>query len=370
MIQITYRTLTPLTFLLILACGQDPVATAPDPAPPQTDQAPEITPPPQDDGAPPSEPESGSCAQTIANSFAPYSELVTAECGETYLHLHSPTGLPDPNPADPDERMMVGITRWILRVPAPYDYQWRIPLTPEWQYSITEASPKGPIAVAANGVPIFHYEARPDVATHIEHYDPGSDTVVQGELDHCGGHAGQGDDYHYHYAPICLLDRHDLTTPIAFGLDGAPVYFGTGGTNYYGNGKYNDVNHSPATPLDDCNSISDGNGGHKHYTTKEPPYLIGCHHGKVDPSLRIEPRPMREQGATGPYGGRVGEASNTEVTNLILDSDGWYQLEHRAFTGSGTSGVRFRRTTEDCYDFDFREDISQPGVTESHCRSH
>ncbi len=311
---------------------------------------------------------SGACEESIEQTFGPHAGLASAECGEEHIHIHSVTGLADPEPEDPRERMMVGISQWILRVPAPYEYRWRIPLNPQWRDKITEASPKGPIAVAVNGVPIFHYEARPDVATHLEHYDPNSDTVVQGELDHCGGHAGQGDDYHYHYAPICLLDKHDLTQPIAYGLDGAPVYFGTGGTDFYGNGKYNSIDRLPETPLDDCNAISDGDGGYIHFTTKEPPYVIGCHHGYVDSSLRIEPRPMRPQGERGAYGGRVGEPSSTEITDFFLGEDGWYQLKHRALSGTGTSAVLFKRTSDTCYDFEFRENHLEEGVKETYCR--
>ena len=318
-------------------------------------------------------PEVGSseeCDESVVKGFAPHADLATLECTENYLHIHSPTGLADPTPATQEERMMVGITAWILRVPAPYEYEWSIPRTPQWLDTITEASPRGPIAVAVNGVPIFHYEARPDVATHIEHYDAGSDTVVQGELDHCGGHSGQGDDYHYHYAPVCLLQNHDFTAPIAFGLDGAPIYFGTGGTDYYGNGLYNDLNHLPETELDDCNAIPDGDGGYRHYTTKTPPYLVGCHHGYVDSSLQIEPRPMRSQGETAPYGGQVGEPTTTLVTDLSLGDDGWYQLEHQNFSGEGTSGVRFKAGDGTCYDFEFREDISTTGEFFTHCRSN
>lgn len=266
--------------------------------------------------------------------------------------------------------MMVGIVNWILRVPIPFDYDWRIPLDPVWSAEIVEASPRGPIAVAVNGVPIFHYEARPDVSTHPEHYDPGSDTVVQGELDHCGGHAGQGDDYHYHYAPVCLLGSHDLAEPIAYGLDGAPIYFGTGGTDFYGDGLFNHIDNLPVQELDLCNAVELAGGGYAHYTTSDPPYVIGCHHGVVDADLQIEPRPMRDQGAAGAYGGVVGEAESTLVTDWYVDEDGWMHLEHDAFAGGGTSAVLYRQAQQgnDCWDFEFRGVASSPGVLETYCR--
>lgn len=292
-----------------------------------------------------------------------------ARCVDGWL-LFDGTGLAESDPPQPDLRMMVGITAWILRVPVPYAYEWRIPTDPVWLDEITEASPRGPIAVAVDGVPIFHYERRPDVSTHPEHYDPASDTVVQGELDHCGGHSGQGDDYHYHYAPVCLADDHDLSLPIAFGLDGAPVYYGTGGTEYYGFGHFDDIDLLPAEPLDECNAIQLEDGSWIHYTTSTPPYVIGCHHGYVDPSLQIEPRPMREQGVAAPYGGLVGEPSLTRITDWYVDDDGWMHLEHTSFEdGMSLSAVVYRQAAgDDCWEFDFRAVADTPGVVQTHCR--
>ncbi|MEL6930129.1 MAG: hypothetical protein AAFO95_16035 [Cyanobacteria bacterium J06600_6] len=72
---------------------------------------------------------------------------------------------------------MVGIKSWIQRVALPYDYDWRIPLSPDWQAEPVEASARGPIAVAVDGVPIFHYERRPDVSTLLDNYEERNDTV-------------------------------------------------------------------------------------------------------------------------------------------------------------------------------------------------
>ena len=79
---------------------------------------------------------------------------------------------------------------------------------------------------------------------------------------------------------------------------------------------------------------------------------------------------MREQGVASPYGGLVGEASSTLVTGFSQDPDGWFQLEHEAFHGSGTSGIRYRaaETGDDCWDFDFRADIDVAGTTATYCR--
>jgi hypothetical protein len=312
---------------------------------------------------------SADCAQQVT-AFAAQSALVTVKCAGEQLLIHSPTGLADPDPSKQSFRMMVGITAWILRVPVPFEYNWRLPLAPTWMDTAQAASPKGPIGVAVNGVPIFHYEARPDAPTEISAYDPGSDTVVKGELDHCGGHSGQGEDYHYHYAPVCLLVDHDVQQPIGFGLDGAPIFFGTGGTDYYGSGQFNSVDNLPKDgKLDDCNAIAEQDGW-VHYTTVTPPYLVGCHHGQIEPNAQIEPRPMRAQGTTASRGGQVGEAANTLVTDWFIDDQDKYHLEYDSLTGGGTSAIVYYPSTEggDCWVFDYRADSQKSGETETACR--
>lgn len=313
------------------------------------------------------------CAEYLP-VFEAYTGLVSAYCDEDYLHIESLTGLPEISPSSSADRAGVGISAWILRVPLPYHYQWKIPLNPQWSAERIEATPKGPIAVAVNGVPIFHYERRPDVSTFPEDYDAGSDTVLQGELDQCGGHAGQGDDYHYHYAPVCLLDEQEIDLPIAFGLDGVPIYYGTGATDYYGSGRFTALNGLPAQTLDECNALDNNDGTFSYYTTSEPPYLLGCHRAIVDAELRIEPRPLsgREQGTENPYGGEFGEPTTTLVTDFYRDSDGAYHFEHESFTGSGTSAVIYKLldSESNCWEFEYRADKDLGGVKETACRTN
>lgn len=156
-----------------------------------------------------------------------YLDPEAIDCSAEFLEVAA-TGLPDLDVESAEDVPMVGISSWIQRVPVPYDYNWRIPLSPTWLPEPVEASARGPIAVAVDGVPIFHYERRPDVSTSLDNYEARNDTVIQGELDQCGGHSGQGEDYHYHYAPVCLMDKHNPELPIAFGLDGTPIYYGEG----------------------------------------------------------------------------------------------------------------------------------------------
>lgn len=316
-----------------------------------------------------------------AGAFNSVSDLVSFQCNETYLSITSETGLPFTENVVDGEKIMVGITSWIQRVPIPYTFEWEVPLNPDWAHITTEASARGPIAVAIDGVPVFHYERRPDVSTALSNYLAENDTVLAGELDQCGGHAGQGDDYHYHYAPVCLLDDHDLSQPIAFGLDGAPVYFGQGGTDYYGNGRFNDWNNFPEdlsiSNLDDCNAIMQADGSYVHYSTKVPPYLIGCHHGPFDSALQIEPRPMsgREQGTITPLGGQYGEPISTLISDFSYDGDGKYTLKFNALDGSNqTSSIIYQQTSttpvETCWEFEFRTNESQVGEVRSACRNN
>ncbi|MCC2112879.1 MAG: YHYH protein, partial [Hyphomicrobiales bacterium] len=284
------------------------------------------------------------CAQYLP-AFDRLKGHVEVSCQGDELIIRNRTGLP-PAPKTEADRIMVGITAWIQRLPVPFDYLWRLPLHPRWRATPENASPKGPIAVAIDGVPVFHYDRRPDADT--SYYQRRHDTVIAGELDQCGGHAGQGDDYHYHYAPVCLVDKNALDRPIAFGLDGAPVYFGTGGDDYYGRGRTKLIDNLPREPLDACNAVKRSDGSYVHYTTREPPYVIGCHHGSVDRRRKIEPRPMagRRQRTPSPLGiGQVGEAVRTLITDFSLGADGWYRMEFEALSGSGTGAVLFRRAS-------------------------
>ena len=64
-----------------------------------------------------------------------------------------------------------------------------------------------------NGVPIFN---APN--------NRGEDAFLIGELDDWGGHAGRADDYHYHAAPLHLQEIVGDAAPIAYALDGYPIY--------------------------------------------------------------------------------------------------------------------------------------------------
>ena len=52
----------------------------------------------------------------------------------------------------------------------------------------------------------------------------GEDAYLAEELDEFGGHCGRGDDYHYHMAPVHLEKTVGKGNPIAYALDGFPLY--------------------------------------------------------------------------------------------------------------------------------------------------
>lgn len=156
------------------------------------------------------------------NSFAPF---VSVRWDDRWLYVES-DGLPHlPGGKSGtyafSHPLMVGITAWQQQVPLPQNYRgnnaWQIPLKPEIAekpVSANEQLFRGAIALAANGVPIFN---------PIKN-DGRTDTFLAGELDDFGGHCGRADDYHYHIAPTHLQQYVGKTAPIAYALDGFPVY--------------------------------------------------------------------------------------------------------------------------------------------------
>ncbi|MDC1231404.1 YHYH protein [Octadecabacter sp.] len=116
--------------------------------------------------------------------------------------------------------MMTGITRTNEQVPIPTDYGAPIILAP--QFDGTPLTRDAALGVAVNGVPIYDYT--------------GGGEMSVDDLSHVsGGHAGRGDDYHYHVAPTCMIEQMENAGPDAIigrAFDGFPIY---GDTNPDGN---------------------------------------------------------------------------------------------------------------------------------------
>ncbi|GAA3629540.1 YHYH protein [Flavivirga jejuensis] len=164
----------------------------------------------------------------------------------------------------PEHEMMTGITNWQQQVPINHDYSgnnaWAIPLQPvlaEDSLSTKDNFMKGAIAIAANGIPIFN-----------PLNNRGEDANAIGELDKWGGHCGRADDYHYHLPPTHLQSKVGDDKPIAYALDGFPVYGET------------------EEQLDENLGRFTSDSIYQYHTIKEYPYLIAMMKGKVE----INPR--------------------------------------------------------------------------------
>ena len=208
----------------------------------------------------------------IAKHFQPFEKTVGIRWDRDFLFVES-NGLPD-------HRMMVGIRSWQQQVPLPQDYRgdnaWRIPRNPvpaKNPQSTKNDFLRGAIALAVNGIPIFN-----------PLNNRGDDAFLAGELDEYGGHCGRADDYHYHLAPVHLEKVVGHGNPIAYALDGYPVY------------GYQKPDDADFAPLDKFNGHRGKDGNYHYHATKTYPYLNGGFHGEVtkrdgqvDPQPRAEP---------------------------------------------------------------------------------
>lgn len=211
-------------------------------------------------------------APAMFSHFQPFEKSLELRCDERFLFVGS-NGMPD-------HPMMVGITAWQQQVPLPQKYfgenAWRIPLHPvpaNEPAMIKGHFLRGAIALGVNGIPIFNPQNnRGEVSAEI------------GELDEYGGHCGRADDYHYHLAPVHLEKIVGKDKPIAYALDGYPIY------------GYQDEKSPDFAPLDRLSGHKDKEGNYHYHATKNYPYVIGGlfgevieREGQVDPQPRAEP---------------------------------------------------------------------------------
>ncbi|CAN5535365.1 YHYH protein [soil metagenome] len=210
-----------------------------------------------------------------AASFDAFAPKVKVHWDEKFFYVES-DGLPEHN-------MMVGITNWQQQVPLPQDYfganAWRFPRWPvpaETPQTIKGHFLRGAIAIAVNGIPIFNPQNnRGEIAAEI------------GELDQWGGHCGRADDYHYHAAPLHLQAIVGKGNPIAYALDGYPIYGLT------------EPDGTPPVGLDEFDGHTTPALGYHYHASMKYPYVNGGFHGEVaerggqvDPQPEL--RPLRE----------------------------------------------------------------------------
>lgn len=156
-------------------------------------------------------------------------------------------GLPDKT-----HTIMEGIVATNQQFPRPHQYEYKITRTPK-QANQPTSTDTGAIGVAVNGVPIFDPFTQGPVNPKT---GKRPHTLYQGELDICGGHAGRGDDYHYHIAPICLIEElgesyiDRMKRPIGYAMDGYPIH----ALGWFDN--KNDIEDQ----LDECRGMVDEKG--------------------------------------------------------------------------------------------------------------
>ena len=166
----------------------------------------------------------------------------------------------------PTHTMMVGIKSWQQQIPVPQPYfggnAWSLPITPKLSKAPISNKGnflRGAIGIAVNGIPIFN-------ALN----NRGDDAFLAGELDNFGGHCGQADDYHYHAAPFHLQNVVGFKSPIAYALDGFPLF------------GEKEPDGSPIKPLDSFNGHTYGKFGYHYHGTNTYPYINGGFMGVVN----------------------------------------------------------------------------------------
>ena len=184
---------------------------------------------------------------------------------------------------------------------------------------------RGAIAIAVNGVPIFNPQNnRGEISAEI------------GELDQYGGHAGRADDYHYHIVPLYLQKYVGSNNPVAFALDGYPIYGLT------------EPDGSTPTNLDEFHGHYTPGIGYHYLASTNYPYVIGGFHGVVtEREGQVDPQPHAQpvSPAKEPLRGAI-------VTDFAAGPDGKsYTVSYRLYGqlmklhyGADAGVVRFELT--------------------------
>jgi hypothetical protein len=152
---------------------------------------------------------------------------------------------------------------------------------------------RGAIAIAVNGIPIFN----PYNASGLISYDIG-------ELDGFGGHAGRGDDYHYHISPLHLEDD-SVASIIAYAFDGYAIY----GTLEPDGSAQDDLDAYGG------HEYSDGTYHYHYGASSSEPYLIAFR-GEITTEGTAPENQVTPQASAKPP--RDGDPHGIDTTDLII----------------------------------------------------
>ncbi len=275
------------------------------------------------------------CA-AVADSVtdAGFSDSVTVTCSDSHATLTSDTY--------PDHDMMTGIVATNEQVPVPADYSAPILLAPV--FSGTPLTRDAALGVAVNGVPIYDYTGGGEMTeADLAHHQAQHDTLQTGQLDVCGGHAGRGDDYHYHVAPTCMIAQMENAGPdaiIGWAFDGYPIY---GDSNPDGSAII-------AGSLDVCNGQMDDTFGYRYHTSPDAPYIVQCLMGVVADFDQL-PR-VRPLTATAGGGAEPGRPPRGGVEDLVFtqNDDGSRSMDY-TYQGQDYY-IRYAPSDQaNCYDY-------------------
>ncbi|MDK1310354.1 YHYH protein [Pseudoalteromonas ardens] len=270
---------------------------------------------------------------------------VAVTCDTEYAYITSDTY--------PDHDLMNGITGSNEQIPVPAP-GYAAPIRLDRQLSGTPTSIDAALGVAVNGVPIYDYSSQGEL--DLYQYDPKVDTKALGQLDNCGGHAGRGDDYHYHAAPTCMIaamQNQGDDAILGWGYDGYPLY---------GHNNPDGTVIEEGT-LDLCHGQTDSEYGYRYHTSDQAPYVFQCLMGEVNTQIlpRVAPlssdNPQMRANLTPPQGG----VSNLQHTIL---ADGTRSM---TYSHQGTQYyVNYTPISgqENCYRFE-QKTVSNGGIVET-----
>ncbi|MEZ7504825.1 YHYH protein [Flavobacterium sp. Arc2] len=260
---------------------------------------------------------------SLMQSFFEKFEGVTTHSDNNYLYISS-NGLPN-------HEMMVGITNWQQQVPINQNYtgenSWAIPLHPKMAANPLSTKTnllKGAIAVAVNGIPIFN-----------PLNNRGEDANAIGELDKWGGHCGRADDYHYHLPPVHLQKQVGAGNPIAYAVDGFPVYGET------------------TEKLDEYLGKMNANGSYEYHTIKEYPYFIAGMRGEVnlDPNTKAPENQVLPQPRTHELRPALRPLRGAEITDFKSLGTNSYALTYRL--NSEDYIIKYKWDSSNNYTYEF-----------------
>jgi len=270
----------------------------------------------------------------IAKAFEAFvkTKAIQTRWDENYFYVES-NGFPA-------HQMMVGITSWQQQVPIPQLYTgnnaWRIPLEPvpaKNPLSTKNRFLRGAIALAVNGIPIFN-----------PLNNRGDDAFLFGELDEFGGHCGRADDYHYHIPPIHLEKIIGKGLPIAYALDGYPIY------------GYEEPEGEAVNGLDSFNGHTDKQGRYHYHATKKYPYLNGGFHGEVvERGDQVDPQPRAE-----PIRPDLRPLRDAKITDFVETKPGSYRLTYDIKGKKGSVGYTLAENGSATFTF-----VDPNGVTKT-----